>query len=94
MSNILWYALGMPFIIVATVMSYIVWEVFSTGEWKKRKSGLRPELLVYGEVTYLHHKMREMAYAHRTEVDELKQRHRQELFQLKRNYQLAERVGR
>jgi hypothetical protein len=94
MEKFFWYALSMPFFIVATVMSYFVWEFFSTGEWKKRKSGLRPELLVYGEVTYLHHKMREMAYGHRTEVDELKQRHRKELFQLKRNYQLAERVGR
>ena len=86
MSIFFWYALGMPFIIVATASKYFVWEVCSTGEWKRRKSGLRPELLVYGEVTYLHHKMREMAYAHRTEVDELNQRHRKELEQLKRKY--------
>lgn len=93
MSTLFWYALGLPFIIIAEFSAYVTWYICSNGESKSKKPGLRLDWLHQGEIASLHRQMREMTNTHRGEIDALQQKHRKEMYQLQRNYQLAERVG-
>lgn len=89
MSKIFWYGLGLPFIAVAMVMSYIMWNIFSTGEWKYKKPGLRLDWLHQGEIASLHQQMRVMAHSHQSEIDELQRKHQNELKQLQRKHSFS-----
>jgi hypothetical protein len=72
MRTILYYALASPFIIVATVASFIMWNFLSTGEWRLRKPGFNPVILYQEQVASLSRQMREERQAHQAQMDEMR----------------------
>jgi hypothetical protein len=78
------FILSLPFVVIATIASFIMWNFLSTGEWKMRKRRFDPALVYQEQVTSLEWQLKEERLAHKAYVDELKQRHRKELQQQRR----------
>jgi len=83
MLAVLSFLLSLPFMAVGKLASFIVWDILSTGEWRKRRPGVNPAIILQGQVDYLHHELVEAQRAHKAHVDELEQHHRKELQQLR-----------
>jgi hypothetical protein len=84
MNTFFYYALSWPFILLELVMSFIMWNLLSTGDWKTRKPGFNPIFLYQDQISSLTRQMREREMVHRAEIEKLEQRHRKELQQLRR----------
>jgi hypothetical protein len=72
MRTILYYVIASPFIIVATVASFIMWNFLSTGEWRLRKPGFNPVILYQEQVASLSRQIREERQAHQAQMDEMR----------------------
>lgn len=72
MQQFLYYAIASPFIIVATIASFFMWNFMSTGEWRTRKPGYNPVILYQDQVASLSRQIREERQAHQAQMDELR----------------------
>ena len=83
MSQVFWWFVSLPFLVIAATASFIMWNFMSTGEWRMRKPGFNPVILYQEQVASLYRQIREEQRAHQAQMDELEQRHRKELQQLR-----------
>ena len=89
--NFLSFFLELPFKFVAGIFDFIVWELFSSQQWKKRRQyGKNREYYFLDEIEGLKAQLLQREREHRREVDDLNRKHRQELNaerrKIQRNY--------
>jgi hypothetical protein len=74
MSKFLYYSIGWPFILMASVLEFIVWVFFSDGRWKQREVRSNPALYWQNEAIEARRLLRELEYKSRRQIEELKER--------------------
>ena len=78
--NILSFFLELPFRFVAGIFNFIVWELFSSRQWKKRRLyGKNRDYYYLDEIEGLKAQLLQREREHRREVEDLNRKHRQEL---------------
>jgi len=81
MSQVFWWFVSLPFLVIAATASFIMWNFMSTGEWKMKKRRFDPAIIYQEQVASLYRQIREERQAHQAQMDELEQRRRRELQQ-------------
>ena len=76
MMTFLYYSIAWPFILIGTVMEFIVWEIFSDGRWKQREVHSNPVVGWQNEALAATRELREREIQIRCLEEELEQEKR------------------
>jgi len=78
MNMFLYYFFAWPFILFVAVMSFIVWEIFSNGRWKERRTQYNPALYWQNQAIEARRQLRDQEYQFRRQKEELEEALRKE----------------
>ena len=78
MLKVLLYTLFSPFILLAAVMGFLAWEIFSNGRWKERQPKANPAIPWQNQAIETRRQFRDLEYKSRRQIEELEEALRKE----------------
>lgn len=80
----LFYALFSPIIVVGIIAQFVMWEIISSGRWKKyRRTRFDPTYFYQEQVASLTHRVEEERRAHQDNINDLQRKHQKEMLSLR-----------
>lgn len=71
MDKFLYYFFNGPFILLGAVVNFLVWEIFSNGRWKERRTRPNPAIPLQNEAIEARRQLRDQKYQSRRRIEEL-----------------------
>jgi hypothetical protein len=74
MMKLLIYSVTWPIYLIVSVSGFLIWEIFSDGSWKQRKTQSNPAIHWQNEAIAARRLLRESEEKSRRQIEELKER--------------------